>query len=197
MLNYGHMTARKTVIILGILFALLPRMTFAATFNLECPCVEKQADCESLTVGELTLVPKDCNEIAKVKGEAVAVCEAACKANSTKKTLCTSLSVRVPDKCAAGGGTITEGKKTTRLTNPLGTESIPELVGNIINALLGFIGAVALLMFVYGGLLWLTSGGSADKVNKGKQVMAWAAIGLVIIFSSYGLVRLVFSAFTK
>jgi hypothetical protein len=58
------------------------------------------------------------------------------------------------------------------------------------------VGAVALLMFVYGGLLWLTSGGAADKVNKGKEVMVWAVIGLVVIFSSYGLVKFVFGAFS-
>lgn len=104
-----------------------------------------------------------------------------------------------PECKTAGTGTTptTPTVRVVKLENPLGVKTIPELVNNILTAVLGFVGALALLMFIYGGLLWLTSGGSADKVNKGKQVMVWASIGLVIIFSSYGLVRFVFGAFSR
>jgi len=46
-------------------------------------------------------------------------------------------------------------------------------------------------MFVYGGLLWMTSGGSNEQVKKGRDILIWATVGLVIIFSAYGLVRFV------
>jgi len=49
-------------------------------------------------------------------------------------------------------------------------------------------------MFVYGGLIWLTSGGTPDKIKKGMDVLLWAAIGLVVIFASYTLVDFVFTA---
>lgn len=94
-------------------------------------------------------------------------------------------------------GTGAQKGGTVKLKNPLGTSSVPELIGNILNVVLGIVGAVALLMFIYGGLLWLTSGGSADKVNKGKEVMVWASIGLLIIFSSSALVRFVLGAFSR
>lgn len=87
--------------------------------------------------------------------------------------------------------------RAVELKNPLGTESVPKLINNIIDAVLGFTGAVALLMFIYGGLLWLTSRGAPDKVKKGRDVMVLAAVGLLIIFSSYGLVRFVFRAFSS
>ena len=48
-------------------------------------------------------------------------------------------------------------------------------------------------MFVYGGILWIFSGGAEERVTKGKEVMKWAVIGLVIMFSAYALVNLVFS----
>jgi hypothetical protein len=82
------------------------------------------------------------------------------------------------------------------LSNPLGIKTFPELIGRIVNTALGVVGSFALLFFIYGGLLWLTSGGSADKIGKGKDAMKWAALGILLIFASYALVRFVLGAFT-
>ncbi len=87
-------------------------------------------------------------------------------------------------KCACSGSSVC-------LCNPLKTSSPQVLIGDAINAVLGVVGSLALAMFVYGGLIWMTSSGSAEKVKKGRDVLLWAAIGLVIIFSAYGLVRFV------
>lgn len=86
--------------------------------------------------------------------------------------------------------------RTVVLKNPLNTSSIPELVANILKAAVGIVGAVALLIFVYGGFLWLTSGGEAGKVQQGKDAMKWAIVGLFVVFSSYALVSFVLSALT-
>jgi hypothetical protein len=40
-------------------------------------------------------------------------------------------------------------------------------------------------MFVWGGFSWLTSGGNAEKIKKGSQTMIWAAIGVMLVLSSY------------
>lgn len=75
------------------------------------------------------------------------------------------------------------------LYNPLSNVSSPqELIGRIINTVLGLVGSIALLMFVYGGLVWLTSGGASDKIKKGREIFTWSAIGLFVIFASYALV---------
>jgi len=42
-----------------------------------------------------------------------------------------------------------------------------------------------------GGLVWMTAAGSNEKVQKGKDILIWATIGLVIIFISYALTRFV------
>lgn len=85
---------------------------------------------------------------------------------------------------------------TVNLVNPLGEEiKTPQaLIGRIINAVMGLIGSIALLMFIYGGFTWLVSGGNSEKVKKGKDILIWSAIGLVIIFSSYALVNFVISS---
>jgi len=78
------------------------------------------------------------------------------------------------------------------LTNPLGKDVTPAaFIGTVINGILGVVGSLALVMFIYGGLTWMTSAGGAEKVKKGKDILVWATIGLVIIFSAYALVNFV------
>ena len=92
-----------------------------------------------------------------------------------------------------------DGSDTVRgdcIPNPLGTESVEELIGRIIKAILGVVGSLALLMFVYGGLTWMTASGNKEKVEKGKEIIIWATLGLVVIFSSYVLVEFVIDALT-
>jgi len=85
--------------------------------------------------------------------------------------------------------------KPTELVSPIKAKTVPELIGSIIKTALGIVGALALLMFVFGGLTWLTSGGSPDKIKKGRDILIWAVIGLVVIFASYTLVDFVLRAF--
>jgi hypothetical protein len=87
------------------------------------------------------------------------------------------------------------------LDNPLGsennaaiTEILPGLLGRLISNALGFVGTLTLLVFIYGGFLWLTSAGNEEKVSKGTHAMAYAAIGICIIFSSYAILSIVFQA---
>jgi hypothetical protein len=83
------------------------------------------------------------------------------------------------------------------LTNPLGTTNINSVIARIITALLGITGSVALLMFVWGGFQWLVSAGKPEKIQKGKDTLIWAAIGLAVIFGAYTLVNVVVSALEK
>jgi len=82
------------------------------------------------------------------------------------------------------------------LTNPLDPKGEKDLtpqtfIGQVINGVLGIVGSLALAMFIYGGVIWMTAAGNAEQVTKGKNVLIWATLGIVIIFSSYALVRFV------
>lgn len=65
------------------------------------------------------------------------------------------------------------------------------LIGRVIRAIMGIAGSIALLMFVYGGFLWMTAAGNSDKIQKGKSIFIWATAGIAIIFVSYSLVYFV------
>lgn len=85
------------------------------------------------------------------------------------------------------------------LKNPLKKEfeDPAQAIGTVIKAVMGIVGSIALAMFIYGGLLWLTSGGNPDKIKKGKDVLMWAVIGMIVIFVSYNFVSFIITAVAK
>ncbi|MFH1523085.1 MAG: pilin [Patescibacteria group bacterium] len=118
-----------------------------------------------------------------------------CDCGGDKKADAATL-IDCPKACKEKHGSGSGG--TVQLTNPLTGESTnisPQiLIGKIINAILGIVGSLALVMFIYGGITWMTAAGNSENVTKGKNIIIWAAIGLVVIFTSYALVKFVFSA---
>jgi uncharacterized membrane protein YjfL (UPF0719 family) len=74
--------------------------------------------------------------------------------------------------------------------------TVPGLIGKVIKAVIGIVGSLALLMFIYGGFTWMLSGGNSSAVERGKNILMWAAIGLVIIFMSYAIVNFIITKTT-
>jgi hypothetical protein len=108
-------------------------------------------------------------------------CEASCPGS-----LGTTFSCR--QKSVPSGG-------SAGITNPLGEGTTPQkLIGRIIEAALGIVGSIALVMFIYGGFTWMLAAGNAEAVSKGKNILIWSVIGLVIIFFSYALLQFVFTS---
>ncbi|MFA4833688.1 MAG: pilin [Patescibacteria group bacterium] len=102
-----------------------------------------------------------------------------------------------------GGGSDKSGGKSepVNLNNPLTGDSTSisaqVLIGRIINAILSVVGSLALMMFIYGGFTWMMAGGNSEKVEKGKGILVWATIGLIVIFTSYALVNFVLTNVLK
>ena len=44
---------------------------------------------------------------------------------------------------------------------------------------------VAILVLIYGGMLYITAGGEAEKAEKGKKAIIGAVIGIIVIMVSY------------
>lgn len=76
--------------------------------------------------------------------------------------------------------------------NPLGTISLNEVIKRVIRTALGFVGALFLAMFVYGGTLWMVAGGDAKKVESGRKTLINAVIGMVVIAISYSIISIIF-----
>lgn len=83
------------------------------------------------------------------------------------------------------------------LDNPFGTKDLPTIVGGILRYVLGMIGIAVVVMFIIGGVTWMTSAGNAEKVKKGKDTLFWAVVGLIFIFFSYALVEFILKALVQ
>lgn len=60
--------------------------------------------------------------------------------------------------------------------------------------ILGLVGSLSLLMFVVGGVLFMISGGSSEKVSKAKNILVASVVGLLIVFSSYLIIKFTLSS---
>lgn len=60
--------------------------------------------------------------------------------------------------------------------------------------ILGIVGSLSLLFFIYGGVMFLISAGSSDKVQQAKTIIINATIGLIIVFTSYIIIEFAMDA---
>lgn len=65
--------------------------------------------------------------------------------------------------------------------------SVGATVAAIIKAVLGLLGIIFIILIIYAGLLWMTSAGNEDSIEKAKSIMTAAVIGLVITMSAYAI----------
>ncbi len=76
----------------------------------------------------------------------------------------------------------------------VGATDLPTLIGRIINAVLGILGLLLLIYLLYGGFLWMTSGGDEEGVKKAKIMIRNAIVGLVVIMAAVAISNFVISA---
>ncbi len=77
------------------------------------------------------------------------------------------------------------------LPNPLYANNFVSLVCGIANYIAGFVGALAVIMFIWAGILFLTSAGNEGQLTKARKAVLWATIGLAIALAGGGLIQLV------
>ncbi|MBI2436399.1 MAG: hypothetical protein HYV41_01480 [Candidatus Magasanikbacteria bacterium] len=76
----------------------------------------------------------------------------------------------------------------------LGRAELPEIVANLINVALSLLGIILLVLILWSGLLWMTSGGDDEKVKKARATLVGAIIGLIIILMSGSIVTFLIDA---
>ncbi|MDD5043244.1 MAG: hypothetical protein PHD51_01075 [Patescibacteria group bacterium] len=74
---------------------------------------------------------------------------------------------------------------------------IADYINVIYNYALSIVGIVAVVMIVVGGVIWLTAGGSPDRVKNAKEYIASALIGLFLVFGSWFILNTVNPNLTK
>ena len=169
----SHRTITKLTLLTASVFMLLvffaPQPVAAQSYDCICgntpPAIQTYSDKTSCE----DTGPSGCREACLAASQPVFECKPSANAGG-----------------GSGGG--------TQLKNPLGTTSVPEIIGKVVRTALGVVGSLALILFIYGGFMWMTAGGSSERVKKGRDILMWSTIGILVIFSSYAILTFIFSA---
>lgn len=67
----------------------------------------------------------------------------------------------------------------------------------VVNTLLFIIGAVSVIMLIFGGFRYVTSGGDSNAVTSAKNTILYAVIGLVVALLAWGVLDFVITSITN
>ena len=141
-----------------------------------------------------------------------------CTDNGTKKTCatgCTAIpaSYKATDKdCVVASTPATPKPKKDTSTkyelesirdsgktefNQAGFKSPENILAKIIKLSLQAVGVATLGLYIYGGALYMVSGGNAEQQGKAIKILVWTTLGVVVIAGSYMFVNYIFTKIIK
>ena len=116
-----------------------------------------------------------------------------------KKTIRTALAGMLLVPMLALGLTVATGTLDVAAQidlSPAQPDNVPtELDGDsgifktVVNVLLFIIGLISVIMLIWGGIRYTTSGGNANSVTAAKNTIMYAIIGLVVAIFAYAIVN--------
>lgn len=95
-------------------------------------------------------------------------------------TLWISVSILTP-KAFAQGAWDTFGGCVTNVNKPATLKCLEPVFANLVSMLISLAGIALFVMLTIGGFKYLTSAGNAETVQKAKNTMFYAIVGLVIM----------------
>ncbi|HVV25551.1 MAG TPA: TrbC/VirB2 family protein [Candidatus Saccharimonadales bacterium] len=103
----------------------------------------------------------------------------------------------VPNQVANGASAASGGQIGCDANGGVNATNTPnqvaQLAKTIINILSAIIGGAAIIMIIYAGFRYITSGGSTERIGGAKNTLIYAIIGLVIVALAQILVHFVLS----
>ncbi len=74
------------------------------------------------------------------------------------------------------------------------TRGLPLIIQSVTTALLGVIGALAVIMIIVGGLRYVTSGGDPKKTADAKNTIMYSIAGVVVAIMAYAIVKFIIAS---
>ena len=99
-----------------------------------------------------------------------------------------------PAASAEDNFTLTNGVNSAKGDGVSETASDPQtLVKQFVNIFLFAVGALSVIMLIWGGIRYTTSAGDSNKVTAAKNTVLYAIVGLVVAILAYAIVNMVIS----
>lgn len=70
------------------------------------------------------------------------------------------------------------------------TTDVAKIIGTIIDWVLLLVGGITVLFIIYAGVLYVTAAGNKDRIEKAKQTLTYAVIGLIVVILAGFIVSL-------
>lgn len=93
-----------------------------------------------------------------------------------------------------GTGLQLAGTSDVTISSDIDKRPLGDVIKSMVNYFIGFLGFIGVIVFVYAGVLWVTSGGNDEQIEKAKKMMTYAALGLLIVILSFSIVRFITSS---
>lgn len=74
---------------------------------------------------------------------------------------------------------------------PLVKLTFPNLIQGIIRIVLIIAALMAFAFLIFGGIMWITSGGDKGKTEAARNTITAALVGLLIVFAAWAIIRLI------
>lgn len=83
------------------------------------------------------------------------------------------------------------GTKDTKIDAASDDTDLATGLINMINRVLTFLGVLLMFIVIYAGFLIITSNGEDDAITKGRKMIIYALIGVIVIVLSYTIVNFI------
>jgi hypothetical protein len=97
------------------------------------------------------------------------------------------------NNCLAEGSglSVTSGTDCTNPGTQTGTTKINNLITDVINIFSAVVGVISVIMIIFGGFQYITSGGDTGKVGTAKTTIIYAIVGLIVVAFAQFIVQFV------
>lgn len=83
-------------------------------------------------------------------------------------------------------------KKIAGCDEPTGkNKDVVEIVQSGVNVVISLVGILAVFSIIYGGFTYITAQSDPAKIKRGKDMVVYAVVALVVAFLAYGIVLFV------
>jgi TRAP-type C4-dicarboxylate transport system permease small subunit len=93
--------------------------------------------------------------------------------------------------CGTSQQTFSSSDCTASVTTGNATNSVGTLISEVIDIFSWLVGGISVIMIIYGGFRYVTSGGNDSSISGAKNTIIYALIGLVIVALAQVIVHFV------